>query len=107
SHAPHVGGKLVDLVEAGSLVAVELHRFAAASEIAQVEQPELVCCRRAELRLLDVDAAYPVAVGLQTLHEVPGDESARAAYQRSLHDNLGPRSAGGRSTYLRSKLAAR
>jgi hypothetical protein len=47
--------------------------------LAEVEQHEFVGLGRCELVLLDVDAAYPVALALELLDEVAADKAAGAA----------------------------
>ena len=52
--------------------------------------------------MLDVDATHPIALSLQSLDQVAGDEAARATNQSSLHEVEAHRFA---TTIIVTKLA--
>ncbi len=76
--AAHVGGELVDLVEA------LVDDGVAENGVAEVADDELVGGGLAVFVALDVDAADAVALALEALHEVAADESAGPAHQGGL-----------------------
>ena len=84
AHAAHVGRELVDLVEGA---AVQGQRGPTVRRLAQIQHHEFVGRRRGELVGLAIHTAYPIALRLEPLHQMAGDEPASAADQCSLHDS--------------------
>src|SRR5262245_47104874 len=78
THASHVGGERVDLIDASG-------RLEAVVPSPQIEQLELVCIRGAVLGELDVHAAHPVALLLQEGDEMVAYEATRTCDQYFLH----------------------
>ena len=75
--AAHIGGQLIDLVEAA------VDGFTAHGRVAQVADDEVIGHGFAEARILQVHAAHPKAFLFQSLNEVAPDEAARTADQCS------------------------
>ena len=73
--AAHVGGELVDLVEA------PIDDGVAESGVAQVADDEVVGLGLGELGEFQVHAADPEAFMLEAAHQVAADEASRAADQ--------------------------
>ena len=69
AHAAHVGRERVDLVDAAG-------GFEAVFPAAQVEEHEFVGLGRLVFRVLEIDAAHPVAAPLEVVDEVVADEAA-------------------------------
>src|SRR5262245_59225486 len=82
ARASHVGGELIDLVETA------VDGIAAVPVITQIRDHEVVGVGFGELRMLEVDAAHPKALALETRNKVRTDEPARTANKRCLHDGL-------------------
>ena len=76
--AAHVGREVVDLIDAAA------GGQQAVFNLAQVENFHLVGGAGFVLRHLDVGAAHPVAVLLQTFNQVVADESSRTGYEYPL-----------------------
>src|SRR5918997_861969 len=74
THATHIGGQRVDVVDAPG-------RQQAFVEAAKIAQLELVRIHRGVLRNVEVNASYPVAALLQRGDEVMTDEAAGAGDQ--------------------------
>src|SRR5205814_9958435 len=79
ARAAHVGGQLVDLVEA------PVEHFAAQPLLAQVAEHELVRGTGRELRQLEIDGSHEETFGLEAPHEMRGDEPAAAEDQSAMH----------------------
>src|SRR3954470_18543236 len=77
ARAAHVGGQLVDLVEAA------VDHLAAQLLLAQVADDEVVRLGGREGGELEVDTANPEALALEAAHKMAADESPGAANQRS------------------------
>ena len=75
--AAHVGSEVVDLVDAAA------GRQQALVVFAQIRISNSSAAACFVLRLLDVDSAHPVAVLLQTTHQMMTDEATRSSYQDS------------------------
>ncbi len=82
-HAPHVGGKLVDLVDR---FPVNHNRLVAVGRLAQIEQRELVPRGRPEFLLFDINATDPVTFSFEFLDQMPANKTTRTAHHSCLHD---------------------
>src|SRR5690606_28795256 len=80
--AAHISGELIDLVEA------TVDGITARREVPQIAHDEIIGRCLGEARVLDIDAAHPEALTLQSLDKMAPDEPARTAHQRSLHHSL-------------------
>ena len=69
SDTPHVGGELIHLIHFA-------RGCAAAVELAEIDELELIGLRLFEPGKLDINASNPVSVGLQELHHVVSDEAS-------------------------------
>jgi len=91
---PHVGGKLIDLVEPS------VEHGTAYRGVAQVADDELVSCRFRELGMLDVHTPNEQPFRSQSPRQVASDEPACTAHQSSFHRLF---SAAGARTRMRPK----
>jgi hypothetical protein len=74
TRAAHVGGQLVNFVEAA------IDRRLAELHLSQIANDEVVGLGFAEAWVFQVDATYPNAYPLQPLDEVAADEASRTTY---------------------------
>src|SRR5207302_696061 len=72
----HVGRQVVDLIDIA-------RGFQTVLPDAQVKLPKIVGCRLLILRLFNIHAANPVAIGLQPINEMMTNESTGTSYQNS------------------------
>src|SRR5690606_34288333 len=80
----HVGGELVHLVDGGA-AGDAVEEGGTDAGVAEVAEDEVVGGVVAELVALEVDAADPVALGLEAVDEVAADEASGAADDGGSH----------------------
>jgi hypothetical protein len=79
--AAHVGGELVDFIDA-------LEDLAGEALIAKIAENKFVGGRLGEFMAFDIDGAYPEALLFQPFYQVSPDKSAGSVDQNSFHFRL-------------------
>src|SRR5271170_3301660 len=79
SGAAHIGSELIDLIEP------LIDYLTAKISVAQIADRQVVCFALRIFTEFQIDAAYPKAVLLQPLDQVPADEAPGPTHQRCLY----------------------
>jgi hypothetical protein len=79
SGSPHVGGELIDLIEAA------IYDFATESGVTQISEYEVVRFRFGKIWEFKIDPTNPKAIPLQSTDKMAADKPTSATYQSRLH----------------------
>ena len=82
AHTSHFRRQLIDLVERAP---IQRQRLAAIRFLPEIELLEFVRRIGRPFMRLDIDTAYPVALSLEFLDQMAGNETTRTAYKCFFH----------------------